>query len=497
MDTGEREKISWRPMTDENKQIARWGEHSGLQIMERRRRVKERVKDHLPKNTAKMETRLARLERRIKKIEENPDPSKPVANKLLYQSQAERIRQLLEAWKTENRQIAGTLIGIGTPVEAMGFMEWDGITLADRSTPEEAKMYFDFMERHGFNSNSCDRTIAMTPMVLTGQFPAPDFFITTNWECFPVYLSFLSLANLLGVPLLSIDRPPVFKDRGLIYVTRQIEEEIDYLQEIFPRHKYNQDILIERLEINRLWWEVERDIHKLRRRKPCPIAGIENFRELQPANTWKLLEYRRAYRDQLYANADKGNTPSKAWGTEEKLRLCWAVSGMFYYDPFTFLDRLGVSVPIWVWSDDAEKKSGREPVVGDQRPFGRKLKPLEEVARALKFGWGDRSDYFVNSIISTCRELDLDGIVYFKQRGCSPTMSLGGIVNERAERELGIPTLELEGRQLDQRGFNEKELLRKLVDFVNVCLGRKHLPPLTKKELEKAGYDNPSQFRVA
>ena len=75
-------------------------------------------------------------------------------------------------------------------------------------------------------------------------------------------------------------------------------------------------------------------------------------------------------------------------------------------------------------------------------------------------------------------------------------MQLGGIVAERAERELGIPTIEIEARQQDQRGFNGRELLSKLVDFTNVCLARKHLPPLTQKEVEKAGYNDPDQFYI-
>ena len=71
-------------------------------------------------------------------------------------------------------------------------------------------------------------------------------------------------------------------------------------------------------------------------------------------------------------NAETGNVPSKIWGTEEKLRLMWAVSGPYYYDPFTFLNRLGISVPIWTWSDETEKMAGREPTTGDEE-FGRKL----------------------------------------------------------------------------------------------------------------------------
>ena len=471
---------------------ARQGDKQGLRIQERRQAVKARVKDHLPKNVARMEARAERMERRVKKIEENPDPTKPAANKILYKNQANAIRRLINAWKTGNPPFVGERDGLGW---VMGFEAWGAIGAADRSTYEEAKRYFDIMERQGFNSNSCDRTIAIIPMILTGEYPPPAFITTSNFECYPIYLANQSLANLLGVPLLSVDRPPVWNEEAMAYMVRQVEEEIDYLQTMFPGHKYNEAMLAEQQECAKQWWVIERDIHKLRRRKPCALAGLESFREIGPPggdDMWEGLEYRRLYRDQLYEKADKGEAPSKIWGTEEKLRLCWAVSGPYFYDPFTFLDKLGVSVPIWLWSDNTEKKAGREPVVGDEASFGRKLTPLEEVARGRKFGWGDRSHYYVNSIISTARELELDGIVYFKQIGCSPTMPLGGIVAERAERELGIPTIELEGRQLDQRGFNERDLLGKLVDFSNVCLARKHLPPLSQKDLERAGYTDGS-----
>ncbi len=40
---------------------------------------------------------------------------------------------------------------------------------------------------------------------------------------------------------------------------------------------------------------------------------------------------------------------------------------------------------------------------------------------------------------------------------------------------------------MDARGFDEREHLRQLVDFANVCLARKHLPAITKKDMEKAG----------
>ena len=164
-------------MAQGGEEQVRQGDKQGLRIQERRQAVKARVKDHLPKNVAKMEARAERMERRVKKIEENPDPTKPAANKILYKTQAEEIRKLIKAWKTEDPPFAG-----GGLVRPMGFQRWDAITAADRSTYEEAKRYFDIMERQGFNANSCDRTIALIPMTLMGNYPPPDWVLTTNFE---------------------------------------------------------------------------------------------------------------------------------------------------------------------------------------------------------------------------------------------------------------------------------------------------------------------------
>ncbi len=68
--------------------------------------------------------------------------------------------------------------------------------------------YFDIVERQGYNENSCDRTIIIIPMILSGDYPAPDVVVAFNYECFPVYLSQQPLANLLGVSLFVMNRPP-------------------------------------------------------------------------------------------------------------------------------------------------------------------------------------------------------------------------------------------------------------------------------------------------
>ena len=93
-------KIKGEQMSIPNaERLAQMKEQRGLRILDRRKDVKERVKDRLPKNTAVYEERLANLHRRIKKITENPDPTKPIANKDRYELEANNLGKMIEAWK--------------------------------------------------------------------------------------------------------------------------------------------------------------------------------------------------------------------------------------------------------------------------------------------------------------------------------------------------------------------------------------------------------------
>ena len=44
---------------------------------------------------------------------------------------------------------------------------------------------------------------------------------------------------------------------------------------------------------------------------------------------------------------------------------------------------------------------------------------------------------------------------------------------EVAEKELGIPTLLIEGRMLESSIYDPKDFYSKLSDFIEVCLARK------------------------
>jgi benzoyl-CoA reductase/2-hydroxyglutaryl-CoA dehydratase subunit BcrC/BadD/HgdB len=81
----------------------------------------------------------------------------------------------------------------------------------------------------------------------------------------------------------------------------------------------------------------------------------------------------------------------------------------------------------------------------------------------------------VEDTLFVCRDLNIDAIINFKQVGCTATVGLAKILEDCAERELGIPTLHFEGRQLDPSYFDPVQVNTQLNVFVDSCLRRKGL----------------------
>ncbi|MBU1276178.1 MAG: 2-hydroxyacyl-CoA dehydratase family protein [Proteobacteria bacterium] len=414
---------------------------------------------------------MARCERRIKKINEKPDPAKPKSNILLYELERDLRREQIEA--CEKGKPLG-ITGLGPLTRAMGMTPWDAIMAADRTHGNAATEYFAQVRKLGMPDHTCDRCSILVPMILNGDFPKPNFLFTSNFECLPVFLAHNLLAEYLQIPKFNIDRPfnnymGERNEEQLQYVTDQIKEMVEYIETTVPDCKYNEERMIELLEYDRQYLQTFQELWKLKAAIPCPLNGRESFREIRLSNMYpdpaKAVKYMRLYVDEVGERVEKGLGAAQP---EEKLRLLWSVAGPFYDDPFSWLEQRGVAVPAAEMTVYNGWFSGREPIWGD--PWnGRQLSPLEEEARQFDFVWGRLGSDWVNTHLHSCRDLHLDGIIYFLQWGCPVSNNLGRVVAEEAEKQLGIPTLLIEGRMLESSGYNQKDFYAKLGDFIDVC----------------------------
>ena len=421
-----------------------------------------------------LEVEIEKYQRRVDKIKANPDPTKLQSNLQVYELERDERIAELEAWK-QGKPFA---TGMFPPVllKAMGFEIYDAEMACDRMERWQVKKYLQRCRELGFPDQICDRTVLKIPVVLDEDFPNLSLVVASNWECENIPLTFQTLAHLRHIPYYYLDVPFEANERTLQYVVEQLREVIDLAESKVPGVKYDEEKLIEVQNIERRWYELYHNIHRLKRKVPCPIPGQEAFKEPRWPSLYHdpahALEIFQIYHDEIVERAEKGisNVP------EEKLRLMWAVSGPFYArpDPFSILEKRGAQAIYFQIGNSSRAAGLNFGIYGDETEYGRKLSPLEEEARILnQSAWGGLGTRWVDDILIVCRDLKLDGIVYFQQWGCTVTDNLAKNVAEIAERELGIPTLIMEGRLLVDETFDPQQMEDKLNGFADICLARK------------------------
>ncbi len=420
------------------------------------------------------EIEIAKYQRRIQRIQENPNASMMASNRLFYQALLEHNIAQLKWWR-EGKPFISQLPPMMISRSFGDFHPLGLIAMADRLGMSQAETCVDKVRTMGLPDYACDRTILLLPLAVAGEdLPRPKIVLARTGSCEVIHDTHRTLARLLTIPVYTADIP--FHDphqEHLDYVVAQLKGMIDYVEVNLSGAKYNEKMLAEWHKLGRRWYAALHDIYELRKRIPCPDHPRDVFREpLFPGdyvNPESLVQYYESYRDELRTRAEKGFLPVG----EERLRIVWSISGPYGSSVWDYLAKRGVSVPFWHYG--AAQRNFIMPTYGDRLEFGKSLNPLEEEARMMLYNsWGGNGERWIRDTISACKDFKADGLVQFEQTGCQPIQGLPELVANRVAAELDIPTWRVEGRQLLGRSQRaEAEFMSGLEAFINLCLERK------------------------
>ncbi len=418
-----------------------------------------------------IEEQIQNLQRRIKNIKQNPRPDYLKSNKLMYELQLEDLLHTLESWKAGKPFAILNMVGLLT--EALGFEHEGYIEWGDRV--RDPQRYYNLaVSKLGFPEHTCDRTMTALGLMLSGEVPIPRLMVGSRNACDPERWSAMAAAKFAGTLFFEIGRLQTNDYENLHFVAEQAAEMIEFAEKSIPGIKYDEAALLERLEMNQQAANYYHETYALRKRVPCPISSQDCFRIGMGAgghNPRKALDYCRIYRDELFERAEKGigGVP------EEKLRIAWLATGPYGRSTFDLLSKKGVSM-VWFHYGISPRAYG---VIHDdygENNYGRKLTPLEEMARMSYFNsntWATSAEPWVDSLIKACKELKVDAVVDFLQVGCITTKNLKRITTQRVRDEAGIPTLDLEGREFFSTEAGAIEMNKKLEDFLDLCIANK------------------------
>jgi len=419
------------------------------------------------------EREIAKCERRIKRIESNPDPRYLKSNAEVYQIVLDHMSGELEAWDKGEPFVYNE--GVDSLImQSLGLHEINISPFGDRSVVQ-AEKYFEHARKAGVPDTACCRLQVGVGMCLSGEVPPPRFVTGRAGMCDIMMLSCQFLADYYNVPMYIIDIPAEHSYDSINHIATQNKEVIEAIERVIPGVKFDEEKLRKLQAYDIAIHEILREINQMKAAIPCPLSGKDVIR--MPRTKWgepeDNLKYVKKYRAELAEKVKKGRAGQGL--TEEKLRFAWLVSAPFYYDVWTFLEKRGVSVPYFEFGRGAPSYLGVKGVPGDDREFGRHLEPLEEAGRmALANSWQGPTDVRLNDLIFASKSLKLDGLVHFMQSGCPSNVTNARMVGERIEKEMGIPSVHVNGWCLDQEKFNEQELTGALESFIDICMERKY-----------------------
>ncbi len=428
------------------------------------------------------EIELERMQKRVKKLEESlatdPDPRKLKTNKLLYELDIDARKAQLEAYR-EGKPFtgAGGMSG-GLLAQAMGFVPGDGIMMAVTNIPQgEALKYFDEVRAKGMVADCCDMSVMVYSQMDHVERPRGRVAIIAQKPCTVQGLASL-YRTYTGYAIASdetayfhLDIPFEESEAALEHVTNQLRDYIELCEKLVPGVKYDEDKLAELQHYDDEAHGYYKEIYEMLKHRPCPLAGRDAFWQTVPnvpgifPNPAKGVEYAKARRDEVAERIEKGIAAVPG----EKARVMWTVTRPFFMDNFEVLEKWGIIVPVFY----AGPTHLNVPMPENRYWGNRELSPLEREAAAMSNHlWSGTGAKWVDPMIWIARDLGVQGIVNYCQRGATCTLGLKKLVEDRAEKELGIPVLQLEGAQYDSTYASEATITAKLDEYAELVLSQ-------------------------
>ena len=408
------------------------------------------------------------LKDRVKKIKETPDAKQYKSNKLLYEILKDNAENLLSVVR-EGRLFAYSH-GLDDFLVPMGFTCFSLIAAADR-VAFKSDEYYRLIRGAGYPTTICDRFQMAMGLVLSGDVPKPHL-IASGQACDVETLCNIAAAHFWEVPYHLID----FRYRtnlSIEHVTDQLREMIDRIEKEIPGAEFNEDLFLERRRRFKEARACFHEIGQMLKTKPCPISVKDAFR-IVPPGIAKMhprgLEYVKELRDEIKDRVERGFSPCP----NEKLRIMWAVSGPYFGGLFKVLERHDASMPIFMWSHVPESFGLTPKCFYDVGEYiGRTVTEIEESTSPLLSTWTGPATEWVDEIVIHCKELGIDGLVYYQLSGCPTNRPVARMISDRLEEELDIPTLPLEGWMVDKEMYNRSDSEDQLDAFLSMCYQRK------------------------
>jgi benzoyl-CoA reductase/2-hydroxyglutaryl-CoA dehydratase subunit BcrC/BadD/HgdB len=323
-------------------------------------------------------------------------------------------------------------------------------------------------EAMGYTGNLCSYArsdIACAPINggPIGGLPKPDFLVCANNICGTVLKWYEIQARFFGVPLSIFDTPFIHTEcsqEARQYVTSQVEEYIQFLQEVCKRKlspARMQKAGKLSLHAQKLWQAVLDTAVA----KPSPITAFDAFIHLAIIVTLRgtqtAVDYYRSLRDEMNVRVAQGIgvVPN------EKYRFLWDNIPIWYRVRW-LSEKFAENGASLVADTYSSAWSGTSALI-DENDY------LKSMALAyMNVHLNTSIDSMFQRIKTLIEKYDIDGVVMHSNRSCKPYSFGQYDLRKMIFNELKVPVLILEADMVDERNFSSHQIAGRIDTFMEM-----------------------------
>jgi len=344
------------------------------------------------------------------------------------------------------------------------FLEQYSIVMAGR---HQVTKYLEMAENLGFSRDSCSYNRALIGYAMEPDgllIPKPDFIMATATPCDSSNKSFLNLVSRLGVPYYHLDVPfnrmtgGEVETHQLNYVENQLRELVSFLEKEtgFPLAEERLNEVVELANrADELWTKIS----ELRKAIPCPMTVADEMGLAYPLfqlpGTKQAVEFYERLLEEVSERVRKGEGAIP----QERYRILWLGPAAWYHlRVLNYVEDYG---GVLVKSDFDYLIRGK---ISPENPL---RGMAEKTILGLLNGVVENRIQLARQFV---REYRINGVIAFSHFGCRQYGGGQRAVKDALFEEFGIPTLILEGDNIDERNYADDQVRSRIEDFISLMM---------------------------
>jgi hypothetical protein len=317
---------------------------------------------------------------------------------------------------------------------------------------ENFNEYLDLSIERGLPDTMCSAQRGILGMLEAGLLEKPDILVNGGLGgCDSNSKIFEYMAEKFEIPILYLDLPFYHDQRSFDYYTNGYKQLVAGLEEL-SGNTLDEDRLREVCELSNQATEIFMEIDEMKRQVPNPVPNYYNLNHLSQkltlVGTSDAVEFYKTAHDICRRRLENGAHVLP----EERIRLMMMYTGVYFDQSlyFWFQEEMGVTYLL-----DMLVAHDFYPII-DTTNIESMLAGLARgmlnlpMTRQLKGGW-DMTANWLYDCLHYVDTYKADCLVFSGHTACKQAWGIYRLVAEEVKKQLGVPSLRLEGDGWDSR----------------------------------------------